>query len=362
MKILTKMLAILLCIGLIISCAACGKEENNSPPKNTVVSGSEGSENDNSDSDDVVLSEDTSSITDNSSTVSGSVSENEEQKTESVNSNNTTSSETTSSDNNTNVPKDNIVEKPNHTHSYKSTKVSPTCTANGYTKHACACGSTYTDSVKSALGHNWGSWVTTKEPTTTSTGTKKRICSRCSVSETGTINVLELSQAEFDELVCKYTLQYINDFREEEGANRLTELTRKGKQFAELRSEQIVDNFEHDIDDMRAAATQLEYGRHVIESEKKWDPIKQESYYTGKILDYYTDYGAEAIGKLSGIYPKKDEYAKTLANRIATMFKNSSGHWSYLGSSQYDYGVVGAHFDGWFWYIAVIVHISNEYD
>lgn len=37
-----------------------------------------------------------------------------------------------------------------HTHEYNQTVVAPTCTADGYTEYACACGDTYRDNVISA--------------------------------------------------------------------------------------------------------------------------------------------------------------------------------------------------------------------
>ena len=40
-----------------------------------------------------------------------------------------------------------------HTHDYKSTVTKPTCTEKGYTTHTCACGDSYKDSYKDALGH-----------------------------------------------------------------------------------------------------------------------------------------------------------------------------------------------------------------
>lgn len=42
-----------------------------------------------------------------------------------------------------------------HTHDYHSDTVKPTCTAGGYTKYTCNCGSTYTDKETAKLGHNY---------------------------------------------------------------------------------------------------------------------------------------------------------------------------------------------------------------
>ena len=42
-----------------------------------------------------------------------------------------------------------------HTHSYTTTVVEPTCTEDGYTLHACACGYSYQDNAVSKLGHRF---------------------------------------------------------------------------------------------------------------------------------------------------------------------------------------------------------------
>ena len=70
-----------------------------------------------------------------------------------------------------------------------------TCTAAGktvYTATATYGGKTYTDSREvaiAALGHKWGEWQVTKQPTATTEGTKVRKCTRpgCTASETAPI-------------------------------------------------------------------------------------------------------------------------------------------------------------------------------
>ena len=42
-----------------------------------------------------------------------------------------------------------------HTHSYTTTVVAPTCTKDGYTLHECACGHSYRDNAVTKLGHNY---------------------------------------------------------------------------------------------------------------------------------------------------------------------------------------------------------------
>ena len=42
-----------------------------------------------------------------------------------------------------------------HTHSYVSTLVAPTCTEQGYTEHVCSCGDSYKDTYVDATGHHY---------------------------------------------------------------------------------------------------------------------------------------------------------------------------------------------------------------
>lgn len=65
----------------------------------------------------------------------------------------------------------------------------PTCIEKGYTTHACKnCGYSYKDSETAAKGHSWTSWVTVKEATVTSTGLMQRECNSCHKTETQTID------------------------------------------------------------------------------------------------------------------------------------------------------------------------------
>ncbi len=75
-------------------------------------------------------------------------------------------------------------------HNYSQTVTKPTCTAQGYTTYSCSrCSNSYKSDYTNALGHNWGEWVTTKKPTTTTTGTMQRSCTVCGTKETQTIPV-----------------------------------------------------------------------------------------------------------------------------------------------------------------------------
>ena len=68
--------------------------------------------------------------------------------------------------------------EPDHIHSYDDyTVVQPTCTAEGYTWHACECGSGYSDSFVEALGHTYT--VTVYDPSCTNEGYALHVCGTC---------------------------------------------------------------------------------------------------------------------------------------------------------------------------------------
>ncbi|MBQ7595800.1 MAG: C40 family peptidase [Clostridia bacterium] len=66
-----------------------------------------------------------------------------------------------------------------HTHKYTS-KVTKeaTCTQEGVKTFTCSCGASYTESIP-VTAHTPGSWVITKEPTTSKTGERTLYCSVC---------------------------------------------------------------------------------------------------------------------------------------------------------------------------------------
>lgn len=76
-----------------------------------------------------------------------------------------------------------------HVHNYTREVVTPpTCTEAGYTTKYCdscdSCDSTAITEGEAALGHDWGEWVITQEPTDEVNGVKTRTCTRCGETET----------------------------------------------------------------------------------------------------------------------------------------------------------------------------------
>ena len=68
------------------------------------------------------------------------------------------------------------------------TRVFATCTTSGYTRFICDdCGTEGDTVTMSALGHKFGAWFTTTQPTWMANGIQKRECTQCSVTETKSI-------------------------------------------------------------------------------------------------------------------------------------------------------------------------------
>ena len=64
-------------------------------------------------------------------------------------------------------------------------RVFATCTTSGYTRFICDdCGTEGDTVTMSALGHKFGAWFTTTQPTCMEIGIQKRECTQCSVTET----------------------------------------------------------------------------------------------------------------------------------------------------------------------------------
>ena len=73
-------------------------------------------------------------------------------------------------------------------HSYESATTAPTCTEQGYTTYTCHCGDSYKDTYVAASGHDFGEWSPVSSPDCVTTGTEKRECGTCGVSEERTID------------------------------------------------------------------------------------------------------------------------------------------------------------------------------
>ena len=160
-------------------------------------------------------------------------------------------------------------------------------------------------------------------------------------TDTEEIVIVRPTAAEVSEKV----VQYLNQFRSEQGTAHaivLPGLT----QIAEYRSKQLITNFAHDTLDERKALAYYQYGKYMDMTKHGFD----ESY------SYYTYGGGEAIAKGNW-----GGTADEIALKIATGFRNSSGHWSYVGGDKYNYIAVGCTYDpsSCSWYCCVLVSIEN---
>ena len=72
-------------------------------------------------------------------------------------------------------------------HQYTAKVTAPTCTEAGYTTYTCSCGDSYVADEVAALGHDFGDWIVTKEPSCAEGGQERRVCARCGHVETRNI-------------------------------------------------------------------------------------------------------------------------------------------------------------------------------
>ena len=145
------------------------------------------------------------------------------------------------------------------------------------------------------------------------------------------------------DIVAQKVAEYINQFRAEQGDVTTTVIPGL-TEYCKYRCAQLKTNFAHDTTDQRAAAEALQYGEYVDWS--LYGIEGEENYYTANVR--------EAIGK-GNWGGTADEIAYSIANG----FRNSKGHWSYVGSSNYTYMAVGVMYDGYYWYVCVCMDSEN---
>ena len=145
------------------------------------------------------------------------------------------------------------------------------------------------------------------------------------------------------DLVAQKVAEYINKFRTEQ--DDITATVIHGlTEYCKYRCTQLKTNFAHDTTDQRAAAEALQYGEYVDWS--LYGIEDEENYYTANVR--------EAIGK-GNWGGTADEIAYSIANG----FRNSKGHWAYVGSSKYTYMAVGVMYDGYYWYVCICMDSEN---
>lgn len=81
------------------------------------------------------------------------------------------------------------IAKKEHTWVKQDNVIPATCEKGGMEVEKCSvCGETKETQISDPLGHDYGEWKVTKEPTCTKYGTKKRICKRCNEYEIDVID------------------------------------------------------------------------------------------------------------------------------------------------------------------------------
>ena len=147
---------------------------------------------------------------------------------------------------------------------------------------------------------------------------------------------------EFKREVASYAAKYINQYR----GSACTILPGMS-QVAQYRAGQLTRNYGHSTADKRAALAHFEYGRYIDATAFGDDPSNS----------YWEADSAEAI--CAGFYGTDP---KAMGKKIADLIRNSSGHWSYISSSEYSYMGVGVEYrEGteYGWYCCVMVGSVN---
>lgn len=141
----------------------------------------------------------------------------------------------------------------------------------------------------------------------------------------------------FKREVAAYAAQYINQYR----SSPCTVLSGMS-QVAQYRASQLCYNFSHSTSDKRAALAYYEYGRWIDATEAGLDAS----------LSYYESDTSEAICR--GF---RGANAEALGKAIADLIRSSGSHWSYVGSSEYNYMGIGVEYrdDSYGWYCCVMV-------
>ena len=157
---------------------------------------------------------------------------------------------------------------------------------------------------------------------------------------------IDQNSYEFKRQVSQYAAQYINQYRAAAGVGPCEVLSGMTL-VAEYRADQLTRNYAHDTADKREALAHYAYGRWIDATIVGLDP--EDSYYEAD--------AAEAI--CAGFEGKT---AEEMGKYIADLCRNSSSHWSYVGSSKFSYIGIGVEYRAgspYGWYGCVMVGRTN---
>jgi len=237
-----------------------------------------------------------------------------------------------------------------HVHNYVKEIIPPRCETSGYDLYECECGSTYTSGYYKPVGHGFVKDVI--PPTATEQGYTLHLCAYCDYSykdnyvpATGNASDVGNGSAPntntgmpSEEEIANAVIKYVNQLRAEQGSATATAIPGL-TQIAKDRANQIVYDFRHDNIALKALCAKYQYGEYVDMTVHGLDASE----------NYYTFGGAEAIGK--GTSSKDADY---LGRKIAEGFKNSAGHWRYVGDGANAYIGVGIAYNEYYeWYCCI---------
>jgi len=146
----------------------------------------------------------------------------------------------------------------------------------------------------------------------------------------------EVDPAEIERLV----IEKVNAYRIAQGETAATMLPGL-TEVARYRAKELTTNFEHRAE--QHVSTELKYGQYIDLAPYG---MPDESYYKG--------YSREAIGMGDWFGT-----AESMSDRITDGFHHSKGHWSYVGSSKYQYIAVGVTKADDKWYVCILMSDEN---
>ena len=138
----------------------------------------------------------------------------------------------------------------------------------------------------------------------------------------------------------RLAIEKVNAYRIVQGDTAATVLPGL-TEVARYRANELTINFEHRGE--QHVSTELKYGQFI---DLATYGMPDDSYYKG--------YSREAIGTGDWFGT-----AESMAERIASGFRNSQKHWSYVGGSEYKYIAVGVVKANDKWYVCILMSDDN---
>lgn len=194
-------------------------------------------------------------------------------------------------------------------------------------------------STSSTANSKTGS-TSSKAATSTASSTPSQAPAQSSTAPSSTVIEKDALPAD-NTAIANKMIDIINEYRVAQGVGKVSKLPGL-TQVAQYRSNQLVTNYRHNLDDMREATRAFHYGEHIVYEEYG--------------LDYYESHAGEAIGRSGGNAPIDE-----IAARMAKGFKDSASHWAYVGAARTKYIAIGLTYGNGQWYVCVLTSETNIY-